>query len=116
MLCGAVVILHTVALGGCISESSSDKHLGATPDPCAIRIIIVFKDDPGDHPDADLVAGGERDASLTLTYVREAGPNLFVYSLSSAAPDAGCRQALERLRRDARVRSADVDAQRRVGG
>jgi len=53
-----------------------------------------------------------RAVGVQLALIRTVTPGLYVFSLASAESDPGCREALERLRRDARVRSAEIDARR----
>jgi len=99
-------------LAACASSNTPEKAGGAHRDPCTSQVIITFTHDQGTTPDAELIEQIARAASVQLSYVRTAGPGLYVFSL--AAAEASCEEALQRLRRDARVRSVDVDAHRRV--
>ena len=64
-------------------------------------------------PDEKFVTDLARATGVQLAFIRAVKPGLYVFSLTSAEPDpGGCRKALERLRRDERVRSAEIDARR----
>jgi hypothetical protein len=80
-------------------------------DPCATQVIVAFSRDQGNRPSDRFVSDLARADGVRLTFLRTLGSGLYVFLL--AAPDSKCRDALERLRRDARVRSVDVDQRRR---
>lgn len=67
-------------------------------------------------PDETFVSELARATGVQLAFTRAIKPGLYVFSLASAEADPGCREALERLRRDARVRSAEIDARRAPHG
>jgi hypothetical protein len=101
-------------LAACASSNTPAKAGGAHRDPCASQVIITFTQNQGTTPNSELIEQIARAASVQLSYVRTAGPGLYVFSLSTAEADPSCEDALRRLRRDARVRSVDVDAHRRA--
>jgi len=51
-------------------------------------------------------------AGIELVFVRTIASNVHVFTLSAADGESGCHDAVERLRRDARVRSVDIDTRR----
>jgi hypothetical protein len=98
---------------------SSLIAFGAAPDVstaemCETPIIATFSEDQGSRPDDGFVTDLARSADVHLTFLRLAGPGLYVFTLSATDPDPNCREALERLRRDTRVRSVDKDMRRKA--
>jgi hypothetical protein len=81
---------------------------------CETAIIATFSEDQGSRPDDGFVTDLARSAEVHLTFLRLAGPGLYVFTLSSMDPDPSCREALGRLRHDARVRSVDKDLRRKA--
>jgi hypothetical protein len=80
-------------------------------DDCKARIIVrLAQAEP--PPNEIFVTDLARAVGVQLALIRTVTPGLYVFSLASAESDPGCREALERLRRDARVRSAEIDARR----
>lgn len=78
---------------------------------CKARIIVgLAQAEPS--PDEKFVTDLAHAAGVQLTFIRTVGRSMYVFSLMSAESDPGCREALERLRRDARVRSVEMDARR----
>jgi hypothetical protein len=72
---------------------------------------VAFSQPVGAPPEASFVKDIELAAHARLTYVRSITPELHVFVMSA---DSGCDAALGRLRSDSRVRSADIDARRRI--
>jgi hypothetical protein len=66
-----------------------------------------------DPPDGGLLKDLGKATGVRLTYVSSITTNLYVFGISDSAPDPDCQQAIERLRKDSRIKSADVDARRR---
>jgi len=77
-------------------------------DECSSRIIITFNAPPDTAAIAAL--GAAIDGRLTIA--SRLRPDLYVLDLAVSGADSACGAALERLRRDARVRSADFDTRR----
>lgn len=103
-------------LAACAAPGMSRGATGATGVAhCTERIIVTFLQPQGHAPDPALVAHMARDARAQLTFLRTAGPGLYVFRLSAPGSGAGCRGALARLRHDPRIRSVDVDRRRRAG-
>jgi hypothetical protein len=106
-------MLAPLVLAACAGRGPISVHAGSSQvDPCATQVIIAFFGDQGSRPSDRFVGDVARADSVALKFVRNIGPGLFVFSLT--APDPNCRAALQRLRRDARVRSVDVDRRRGI--
>jgi hypothetical protein len=75
---------------------------------CSARILIGFVT----AADESVVAAVAQAAAVRLTIVSRLLPDLYVIDLSSDGPDSACAAALERVRADTRVRSADLDTRR----
>lgn len=99
-----------VACGGCAGLAAHTR--GPQADPCTAQVIVAFSQDQGSRPSDRLVQEVARAEGVRLTFVRTIGPGLYAFSLSAGESD--CRDALERLRRDSRVRSVDVDQRRGI--
>jgi hypothetical protein len=72
---------------------------------------MAFSQPVGSPPEASFVKDVGLTARVRLTYVRSITAELHVFAL---AADSTCEQALGRLRSDSRVRSADIDARRKI--
>jgi hypothetical protein len=107
----------TVAAAACMLVACVHDAGGGTADApangdgCRVRAIVAFAAPAAVASDPDYVTDLSRAAGVGLTFLRDAGGGLHVYDLTAPEED-GCAAALERLRRDPRVRSADVDARR----
>jgi len=99
------VLLAAVGCGSIAAQPSSRA------DPCAVQVIVAFSKDEGSRPNDRFVRDLAHAARVQLRFLRTVGPDLYVFAL--ATPEPSCRDALERLERDARVRSVDVDRRRR---
>jgi hypothetical protein len=77
---------------------------------CSVRVIVRL----ASEPDAPLLADLERANAVALDPVSSITSDLRVYTLRASGSDDDCAAAIERLRRDARVRSVDVDARREL--
>jgi hypothetical protein len=107
---GLLVLTACLGCGGDAAPAAASTQI------CEQRIIVSFQHDPGRAPDASFVTDLARATRVQLTFLRLAGPNLYVFSLSTSDPDPRCAAAIDRLRKDARIRSVDLDQQRRVQG
>ena len=65
-------------------------------------------------PVPSLVADLERVSGARLALVRSMTTNLHLFSVTAPGAEADCIAAIERLRRDSRVRSVDLDQQRQI--
>jgi hypothetical protein len=99
---------------------AASAHACAEPPPrpaalaptCEARIVVGF----GAPAEAADVAALAASTGLRLTVLNRLLPDLYVVQLSADGGDAACAAALERLRRDPRVRAADLDARRQPNG
>ena len=99
-------------LQGCTEpRGSGTSPLAATSADCSARILVGFVS----AADASVVAAIAQTAAVRLVVVNRLLPDLYVLDLSSDGPDSACAAGLERVRADARVRSADLDARRAPG-
>jgi len=77
---------------------------------CSLQVIVSFAQGVRTPPDDSLVKDLARVTGVNLAYLRAVTPELHLFSLSGVGDD--CGKALERLRGDSRVRSADIDQRR----
>lgn len=75
-----------------------------------MRVIVRFATEADDAVLADLA----RQNSLELDPIGAITRDLGVYTLRADGSDADCAAAIDRLRRDERVRSVDIDEQREI--
>jgi hypothetical protein len=95
-----------------IPGAAPDSLAGAHGQPCSAQVVVSFAAPVGPVTDAAFVADLAGAAGVQLTFLRAAGAGLYVFALAGGAADPGCAAALDRLRRDPRVRSADADERR----
>lgn len=81
---------------------------------CTLQVIMSLTDADPVRPGAAAVTRLARASQVQLRFVREIQPHLYVYRLSANGGDVDCTRGLERLRRDVRVRSIDIDTRRRI--
>lgn len=93
------------ALSGCNPGGNAAVAQAAQ---CSMRVIVRFAAEPADTLLADL----ERTHTVELEPVATITNDLRVYTLRAIGSDDECAAAIERLRRDERVRSVDIDARR----
>ena len=74
----------------------------------SVRVIVRFASEADDA----LLSELERAHALELEPVGAITADLRVYTLRAVGSDDECRAAIDRLRRDERVRSLDLDARR----
>lgn len=117
-LCSLSAIPRSAPLLACAVLASCTLQTRAATDGEPVRVadckarIIVGLAQAEPPPDERIVTDLARTAGVQLAFIRAITPGLYVFSLASAESDPGCREALERLRRDARVRSAEIDERR----
>jgi hypothetical protein len=108
-VCGAsVLLLYSFT-------APSQRLLGADAAPaadCHARIILGFTQAMPAPPDEKWVQELAAASGVTLRYLRAITPSLYVFRMSAANAAGDCAAAIERLRRDARVRSAEIDRRR----
>ena len=101
-------IFFSLICAACNGPRSADLSAGETR--CTVRIIASFDR----APDAALLESLSRASGAELALLNEMPAGLYLLELAASGPDDACSRALERLRSDERVRSADVDERRRI--
>jgi hypothetical protein len=86
------------------------RNDGREPAGCSVQAIVALQE----APVPSLVAELGRAAGASLELVRSMTTNLHLVSLTAPGAEADCVAAIERLRRDPRVRSVDLDQQRQI--
>jgi hypothetical protein len=99
-----------VVVGCAAAACAQPRGDAAEPSGCSVEVIIALKS----APDASVVADLGRVSGAGLALVRTMTSNLHLFSLTAPGPAAECTAAIERLRRDARVRSVDLDERRQI--
>ena len=103
--------LLTLLLGCCAAACVQPREVAqAAPSTCSLQVIAALDAAPDDTLLADL----SRVSGARLALVRTMTSNLHLLTLEAQGADSECRAAMERLRRDPRVRSVDVDARRKI--
>ena len=110
---GIVALLFVAA---CLNPSAPALPDPAPTRPCVAQIMLSFTVDAGPKPDDRFVTDLAHASEVHLTFLRLAGPNLYVFSVSAASSDPSCSAALARLRAQRTVRFAALDARRRAQG
>jgi hypothetical protein len=95
---------------GCAANACAQPRGDAREPTCSVQVIVALQS----SPDSALVADLGRASGARLELVRAMTSNLHLFSLTAAGPQAECNAAMERLRRDARVRSVDLDQRRQI--
>lgn len=102
--------LMLVVLGCSATACAQPRDDAREPTGCAVQVIVALQS----APDATVVAELGRASGARLELVRTMTSSLHLFSLTAPGPAAECTAAIERLRRDSRVRSVDLDQQRRI--
>jgi hypothetical protein len=111
--CSIRTLLTLPVLASCAGCEGIVAHPASSlVDPCSAQVIVAFSTDQGVRPSERFVQDVARAEGVRLTFLRTIGPGLYAFAL--AAPSLSCGDALERLRRDARVRSVDLDQRRGI--
>jgi len=84
--------------------------LSAAETRCSVRIIASFER----AFDAALLESLSRASGAQLSLLNEMPAGLYLLELAANGPDDACSRALERLRSDECVRSADMDERRGI--
>lgn len=95
---------------GCAAAACAQPRDDRVAASCSERIIVTLQSAPTD----ELVADLRRVSGAQLELVRTMTSNLHLFSLTAVGPEAECTAAVERLRRDSRVRAVDLDQRRQV--
>jgi hypothetical protein len=100
-----------------IAACASDMKAAGEPETlaanvCSTQIIVVLAETTAPEPDAALIADLADTAQVRLSFLRSAGPGIHVFTLRADDPDPTCDAAIERLRRDPRIRSVEMDEHR----
>lgn len=94
---------------GCATAACAQPRAEVAPAAgCAARIIVTLRPAPDDALVADLA----RVSGARLELVRTMTSNLHLFSLEARGAQSDCDAAVERLRRDPRVRAVDLDERR----
>ena len=104
--------LLTLMLGSAATACAQPRAdvAQAAPSTCTLNVIVALDA----APDAALLADLSRVSGARLELIRTMTSNLHLLALEAQGDDSKCKAALERLRGDARVRSADVDERRKI--
>lgn len=102
------------ALLVCALTLPAQVVLGAdAPDvACHARIILALVQAMPPPPDDKWVHDLAAANGVELRYVRAITPSLYVFRMIAVNSTGGCEAAIERLRGDARLRSAQIDWRR----
>jgi hypothetical protein len=100
-------VLLAAAATACAQQGASRASAAAS---CELPVIVAFASPPTDAVLADLgrASGARLEDAASLT------TNIYSLTLRADGEEAVCRDAVERLRGDARVRSVDLDERRQI--
>jgi hypothetical protein len=99
-----------LALGCAAAACAQPRDETASAPGCTVQVIVTLQSAPEDALVADLA----RVTGARLELVRSMTSNLHLFSLEAQGPQPECDAAVERLRRDPRVRSVDLDRRRQT--
>jgi hypothetical protein len=102
--------LLLVAVGCAAAACAQPRGAAREPTDCSVQVIVALRSAPEESVVADL----GRASGARLELVRTMTSNLHLFSLTAPGSAEECTAAIERLRRDARVRSVDLDERRRI--
>ena len=105
-------LVASLLLGACVTDTTSTTPEPMTVDTCSTQVIVTLSESTAPEPEAGLVADLASTAQVRLTYLRSAGPGIHVFSLHADDLQPSCESALDRLRRDPRIRSIELDEHR----
>ena len=103
-----LLVLLTAALPACAQQRASDRDGAATG--CELPVIVAFATPPDDA----LLAALGRAAGVRLEQAASLTTNIYSLTLRADGADTVCRDAVQRLRADPRVRSVDLDERRQI--
>jgi hypothetical protein len=99
-----------VLLSGATAACAQPRDDAREPAGCSLQAIVALQQAPVPSFVADL----SRASGARLELVRTMTSDIHLFSLTAPGPEAECVAALERLRRDPRVRSVDLDQRRQI--
>jgi hypothetical protein len=102
-------VLLVGAAVACAQQRPLDAA-GSAPGTCALPVIVAF----ANAPDAALLADLGRGSGVRLDSAASLTTNIYSLTLHADGGDAACRDAVQRLRADPRVRSVDLDERRQI--
>jgi hypothetical protein len=108
-----LAVLASIPVAACAVLAPAAASDPSSADRCTLRVIISFTPEMQRAPDDRVLTELGRAADAELTFVSTIAPNLHVFNLSAAGGESACHDALERLRHDSHIRSADIDARRK---
>jgi hypothetical protein len=79
---------------------------------CKVRIILGLAQAMRSPPDDKWVQDLAVANGVELHYLRPITPDLYLFRMSAPDSDGGCGAAIWRLRRDSRLRSAEIEQRR----
>jgi hypothetical protein len=97
-----------VALAGVMQGCAEPRAQAAAAAECRARIVVGFVA----SIDTDGVARLAAASDVRLAVVSRLLPDLYVLDLAANGADAACIAALDRVRNDPSVRSAELDSRR----
>ncbi len=100
------LVLLSCTTAACAQPRSDAREAAG----CSVQAIVALQVEPVPSVVADL----GRASGARLELVRSMTTNLHLFSLAAPGAEADCVAAIERLRRDPRVRSVDLDQRRQI--
>lgn len=92
------------------------RVLATEPAPsadCQARIILGLKTPAPPPPDDSWVRELAAASGVQLQYLRAISSGLYLFRMTAPSAAGGCTAAIERLRADPRLRSAQIDQRRK---
>ena len=101
------LVFLSCATAACAQPRSDAAAPGGS---CSVQAIVALQV----APEPALIAELGRVSGVRLELVRTMTTNLHLFSVNAPGPESECMAAIERLRRDPRVRSVDLDQRRQI--
>jgi hypothetical protein len=95
---------------GCAAAACAQPRDDRADASCSVQVIVALQP----APDEALIADLGRVSGARLELVRTMTSNLHLFMLTAAGSEPECSAAIERLRRDPRVRAVDLDQRREI--
>ena len=103
----SLLLILGCAAAACAQPRDDRARAGES---CSVRVIVALQPAPDDA----LIAELGRVSGARLELVRTMTSNLHLFALTASGPEPECSAAIERLRRDPRVRAVDLDQRRQI--